>query len=266
MLQVSILGCGWLGFPLAETFIAENVLVKGSTTSVEKLSKLSDHKIIPFQIEVYEEGIKGDMQSFLKDSEILIINIPPKLRSQAESYVVKMQRISTFIGKSSVKKVLLVSSTSVYKETPEFPIYNEADLPNAEGFAAKQLIEVENLFFENQKFEISIVRFGGLIGKDRHPVKYLAGKELRNPKAPVNLIQQQDCVHILKAIVLQNCWGKIFNAVYPHHPSRIVYYSQKSRQQGLPEPKNSSNDANEGKVIKSKNIREDLKYHFQYPI
>lgn len=35
MPTVSILGCGWLGLPLAEQLLAEGYSVKGSTTRAE---------------------------------------------------------------------------------------------------------------------------------------------------------------------------------------------------------------------------------------
>ena len=36
-MQVSILGCGWLGLPLAKSLIEKGFSVNGSTTSVEKI-------------------------------------------------------------------------------------------------------------------------------------------------------------------------------------------------------------------------------------
>jgi len=41
MQKVSILGCGWLGKPLAVFLISKGYLVKGSTTSDEKLKLLA---------------------------------------------------------------------------------------------------------------------------------------------------------------------------------------------------------------------------------
>ena len=37
-LRISILGCGWLGYPLARSLILKKALVKGSTTTQSKLS------------------------------------------------------------------------------------------------------------------------------------------------------------------------------------------------------------------------------------
>jgi len=43
--QIAVLGCGWLGFPLAISLIEKGYLVKGSTTSESKLSDLKSKGI-----------------------------------------------------------------------------------------------------------------------------------------------------------------------------------------------------------------------------
>jgi len=80
MKNISILGCGWLGFPLAETLFRGGYLVKGSTTSKEKIHFLGKTGIKPFQIVLKDTEITGEISSFLEKAEILIIDIPPKLR------------------------------------------------------------------------------------------------------------------------------------------------------------------------------------------
>ena len=45
MNSISILGCGWLGKPLAVSFLEDGFSVKGSTTSEEKIDILEDLEI-----------------------------------------------------------------------------------------------------------------------------------------------------------------------------------------------------------------------------
>ena len=79
-MKISILGCGWLGLPLAEKLIETGYEVKGSTTSENKLDILQSHKIEPFLVTLSEDKITGTISEFLNESEILIIDIPPGLR------------------------------------------------------------------------------------------------------------------------------------------------------------------------------------------
>ena len=83
--QISILGCGWLGLPLANFLIKSGFVVKGSTTNLDKISILENNKIQAFQIELSEIEIKGEIDSFLKNSEILMTMFSsPKQQNQIQ--------------------------------------------------------------------------------------------------------------------------------------------------------------------------------------
>ena len=45
--KMAILGCGWLGLPLAKYFTSKGYIVKGSTTSIEKIEILKSFSIEP---------------------------------------------------------------------------------------------------------------------------------------------------------------------------------------------------------------------------
>lgn len=270
--QISILGCGWLGFPLAEKLIEKGFTVNGSTTSESKLSILKNGGINPFifilsevEEDLKNESVSKNITDFLAQSEILIIDIPPKLRAETNPekkvFVEKIKNLIPFIEKSTIKKVLFVSSTSVYGD--ENGLVSEESIPNPETESGKQLLLTEILLLENQNFETTILRFGGLIGENRHPVKFLAGKEnLENPDAPINLIHQKDCITIIEEIISQSKWNEVFNAVAPFHPTREEYYTQKAKEQNLDVPKFKIEKSNLKKIISSEKIETVLKYQF----
>lgn len=270
MKKISILGCGWLGLPLAKKLIEKGNSINGSTTSENKLSILKDAGINPFLITLESESVSETINDFLAESEILIVDIPPKLRgnntdtsdSTRKVFVEKIENLIPFIAKSTIKKVLFVSSTSVYGDQND--LITEETTPNPETESGKQLLLAEAVLQKNQNFQTTILRFGGLIGEDRHPVKFLAGKEnLENPDAPVNLIHQIDCINIIEEIMLQSKWNEVFNAVAPFHPSRSAYYTQKAKEQNLTLPKFSTEKSNIKKIISSDKIENTLKYPFK---
>ena len=80
--RIGIIGCGWLGLPLAKTLILNNYKVKGSTTTKNKLEILKKEGIEPYLIEITENSISASINSFLNELDILIINIPPKIRKE----------------------------------------------------------------------------------------------------------------------------------------------------------------------------------------
>lgn len=278
MKKISILGCGWLGLPLAKFLLKKGFSVKGSTTSTEKIAVLEAAGIEPFQLEVSETKIIGAITMFLENSEILIINIPPKLRgNSAENFVAKIQNLLPFIANSSVKKVVFISSTSVYEDQPwsdENPIiYDENSLPNAQSESGKQLLETEQFLQNNKNFQTTVIRFGGLIGEDRHPIRFLAGrKNIENPDAPINLIHQLDCIGIIELIIKKGLRQaqsdrelktETFNAVAPFHPTRKDYYTQKAIALNLALPEFEQSKPSVGKIISSEKVESVLEYKFK---
>ena len=177
-MKISILGCGWLGFPLAQKLIETGYEVKGSTTSENKIDILQSNKIEPFLIELTEDKITGTISEFLNESKILIIDIPPGLRKITEytiekTFVNKIKTLLPFIENSTIEKVIFISSTSVYSESDLIPTVTEKSILYPDTESGKQLAEVENLFRNNRNFQTTIIRFGGLIGEDRNIVKML---------------------------------------------------------------------------------------------
>ncbi len=265
MTQISILGCGWLGLPLAKSLLQNGFSIKGSTTSLEKISLLESEGITPFLVRLEEQQISASVADFLADSQILIINIPPKLRGgSTENFVAKITTLLPFIENSTVEKVLFVSSTSVYGEDNEF--VSEASVLNPDTEGGRQLAIVENVLQKNSRFQTTILRFGGLISDDRNPVRFLSGREnIENPDTPINLIHQDDCIGIIEKIIALNSWDETYNAVAPFHPTRQEYYTQKATELNLALPKFAALNTIVGKTILNNKVIEVLDYSFIKP-
>lgn len=266
MNKIAVLGCGWLGLPLAKAFIANGFSVNGSTTSLEKISFLENEGVSAFKVVIDENEIIGDINDFLGIATILIVNIPPKLRGIASSdkkeFVQKIENLIPYIENSLIEKVIFVSSTSVYLDNNQFVTEETLPIPKTES--AKQLLIAEKLLQNNTNFKTTILRFGGLTGADRNPIYFLAGKnDLENPEAPINLIHQKDCIGIVLEIVNKHVWNETFNAVAPFHPTRADYYKQKAVHLNLPLPKFNLHSESIGKTISSRKIENFLHYKFK---
>lgn len=261
-MQISILGCGWLGLPLAQSFIEKGFSINGSTTSATKTERLQAVGINPFLISLTANGIEGDIGKFLRNSEILIIDIPPKLRGEnSESFTDKIKMLIPHIEAANIKKVMFASSTAVYADDNTLVTEETPAKPETEG--GRQLLEAESLL-ANTSFKTTVLRFGGLVSEDRQPVKYLAGREnLENPDGPVNLIHQKDCIGIMLKVIETDTWGEIFNAVAPYHPTREEHYTKQALALGLPAPKFSHEKPSNGKTVSSQKSAEVLGYRIE---
>lgn len=249
MKKISILGCGWLGFPLATRFVEANFSVKGSTTSKSKLEDLKSNKVEAFIVKL--EALPTNISTFL-NSEILIVNIPSK---NVEGF----QQLITKIEASSIQKVLFVSSTSVFENSNE--IITEATPLNESA-----LKEIEQLFQKNKHFETTILRFSGLLGYNRKPGNWFKnGKIIPNPEGVVNMIHQDDCIEIIQQIVAQNYWNTSFNATADTHPKRRDFYTKAFLDVGRPLPTFNEIDEKSLKIIGNKKVKNILNFTFKYP-
>lgn len=269
MKQISILGCGWLGLPLAKALLTNNFFVKGSTTSEDKLLTLKSFGIDTFLIALDSKSINGDIEDFLRGSETLIIDIPPQLRRKNDDsstvnekvFVEKIKTLIPYIEKSAIENVIFVSSTSVYGNVDG--TITEETIPKPDTESGKQLLEAELLLQNNDGFKTTILRFGGLIGEDRNPVKFLAGKQnIENPNASINFIHQVDCIGIILKIIELNSWGEIYNGVSPFHPTREAYYTQKAIELSLPLPTFDHSKTVAEKIILGDKVTNVLGYSF----
>lgn len=245
MKKVSILGCGWLGKPLAISLLNDGFSVKGSTTSELKLSVLDALGIDSYlvNIEEYEE-----FDTFLT-SDILIIAITSK---DVEAY----ERLIHQIQDAQIQKVIFISSTSVYPNT-------NAVVTEENETVEKPLVEIENLFRKNQHFETTILRFAGLYGPDRHPGNWFrGGRKIPQPNGFVNMIHQEDCIEIIHEIINQNCWDTTLNACSNHHPTRKEFYTNAKQSLGFDIPEFEETAELKYKVISSQKLQDTLGYQF----
>ena len=257
--KIGIIGCGWLGHPLAKEFISNNYKVKGSTTTKEKLKILKNEGIEAYLIEIAENSISDSIDSFLYELDILIVNIPPKIRKEVNtSYSEKIKRL---IKKSNkVKNILFISSTSVYGSMQGKIDSNTITLPDSEN--GKEILKTENIIKNKNN---TILRFGGLIGEERNPLKYLIQKEeILNSDAPINYIHLKDCIGIINAIISKGKWGETYSAVAPFHPSKIEYYNTLCDIKKINRLNFSNKKTEINKEIYDDRIENELNYTFKF--
>ena len=264
--QISVIGCGWLGFPLAKFLIKEGFMVKGSTTSNEKLEILQKNNIEGYIVHLNESIISGNYSDLLAGSETVIINIPPGLRNNpSKNHVAEITHLVSAIDKYNIKNVLYISSTSVFMDEIHFPEITDTTLPNATSNSAKQLIKIEQMLQNNSNFNTTILRFGGLFDNKRHPAKYLSGRtHIANSKSPINLIHKEDCIEIINSILKNKLWNVSLNAVHPSHPNKKAYYSAYCKHHNLPIPEFNTSLRSKGKIVNSIKLVQLWDYTFKH--
>ena len=112
--QLGILGCGWLGTALALELLRSEIPVKGSRTQIKGMTALNHLGIEGCVLSLGKTGIEGDL-GFFEGLETLVIAIPPGLRKNPETnFVAKIDSLIVYLHKTTIKKIIFISSTSVY--------------------------------------------------------------------------------------------------------------------------------------------------------
>ncbi|WP_340114409.1 hypothetical protein [Maribellus mangrovi] len=258
---ISILGCGWLGTALGKSLLRKGWKVKGSSSSNSSYNKLEMTGISAFYVKAKPQALEVDYNSFFS-TNLLVVSIPPtRTKCVEDSYPQKMEQVVKKVEEIGIKKVLYISSTSVYEERNKE--VKEGDEGSPQKPAGRALLKAEKLFTDNPNFQTTVLRFGGLIGYDRNPARFVQRKSEVNAQMPINLIHRDDCVNVISKIVENDIWGETFNAVCPEHPTKKEFYSKAAKLSELPQPVFIDN-AGSYKVVNSDKLISRLDYSFSY--
>jgi hypothetical protein len=227
-MHVKIVGLGWFGEPLAQSLLELGLKVSGTTRTSQK-KNLPELSAIPIELLTYPDPLRDVA------CDILILNIPP---FKEELWWFKSWNLS------SSTWVIFISSTSV--------------TPVPESASAQYLSEQEKWVsssFQNW----TILRFGGLIGKNRHPGKHLSGRKNLNGRLwPVNLIRLEDTIAATIEVISKGIKREILHVVSDEHPTREEYYTEYCLRNNLPLPEFDPKDVTAGRIVSN----DDLKKYY----
>jgi nucleoside-diphosphate-sugar epimerase len=265
---ISILGCGWLGYPLALELVREGYIIKGSSRSEKKLQSMREEEISSFFISFDPLGKGARINEFFK-SDIIIIAIPPATSSNPSYYHPnQIMNIRDHIQRSEVQACIYISSTVVYPDSNG--VVTEETAVLSENDRAFAIVQAEKILQESS-VPIAIIRCGGLMGYDRIPVTYLSylmheqiqrNKARKSADTPVNYVHRDDVIGIIKHVLDKKSWGEIFNAVAPEHPLRRDIILSKFPDSIILE---TSGFDGSYKVVDGNKVSHLLDYRYKYP-
>lgn len=258
--KIGVLGCGWLGLPLAKELVQRGYFVHGSTTNSHKIKDIKSVGATPFLVQCEEDSHSG-LEAFTNELDTIIIALPPGLRANPlRRFDLVINRIIQSLIKTKIQHLIFISSTSVYGEqsgtlTEESPL-----IPTTKS--GLQLVACETILKKTKAFHSTIIRFGGLIGPKRHPIYTLTKRPfLHNPKGEINLIHLDECLTILLKSIEKNTQTVVYNGVNPSCFSREFYYNRIAEMADLKcPPFTVENDYS--RIISSEKVQKELNIEF----
>ena len=250
---------------LASDLAAKSFQVLGTTTSPEHIPAMQAAGIEPHLLRLGTDfGAPGEtlLHRLLGAADVLVLNVPPRAAA-AGAYPNLLRPVHRAVAAAGTRHVLFVSSTSVYPNEPR--LMRESDAISTRD-AASDVLRAEGHFVPRYgQWKSTVVRLGGLIGPDRAPGRFLAGRrDLDQGNAPVNLVHLTDVVGVLSCIIEHGTWGHTFNVCAAQHPMRRDFYPAAARYLKLQEPLFKDEQEVSGKTIDSSLVRSILPYTFRH--
>jgi len=251
--SITIFGCGWLGKDLGIYLINKGFEVAGSTTKHENLKELFEAGIDAF---VYQPEIESIPEKYI--SENIVIAFPPGKNGDYSNYENQLVGLLNLIG-NKPKRIILISSTSVYPKSSENWSENSEFQPDTEQ--AKCILKGENAILKSSIAFIIVLRFAGLIDKNRNPVNRIKnGKSTLAGDEPVNLIHKTDCIQIIEKLLISNFQKEIFNACADEHPNRGDFYKAITQNPNI----EFGNNSGVKRIINNTKLKEALNYEYTF--
>lgn len=255
--KVAIIGCGWAGKALAQSLTQDGISVVATTRSRDNFPNLVEVGCQPVEFELPLSA--GEECNWLDGSDAIIIAITPQFKQGANDYNVKVAQLTELAVQHGVKHVVLLSSTGVYQGTADqvtedtaldLAINKVELLAQAEQAVLSSVMrssvakssafesEVDKSKLQNQK--ATVLRLAGLVGPNRHPARFMSGKQgVANANTPINLVHQADVVGAIR-LVLSGTGGRksaeVYNVVSDTHPTRQDFYQLACQQLSLEAP------------------------------
>lgn len=244
-----------MGFALGQKWRENNWKIKGTVRKAESAVALEKIGITPF---IYKLGDILE-KDFFTDLDLIVISLPISSKNSMNDYKNLVKQVG--LNKETQTCILLTSSISVYNQMEG--VLDEYAAIKDQSTINFKMEEVCRKSFNNQ---LTIVRLGGLISEDRHPITVLAGKKhLKNGTEVINLVHRNDVVNMLDRITAKNAFGHVYNCVYPYHPLKSAYYQSEAEKRQLVTPTYEV-VINQQRIINSNKSEEELDFTYQFPI
>lgn len=242
MKKVGIIGCGWLGYRIAEK-ISGQYEVFSTTSTQGKVEKLTVKGFKPTIVDFSDEIIIKDIVQWdvLTSLDVVIITIPFSEKSSVDN---RLDNLFSFIGDFK-GQLFYTSSTGVYPNIEKE--YLEADV-SPDDLTVERRIK--------QKYpQVNILRLAGLMGDDRLLRNYNVG----DLDFAVNHIHYTDICRVLEKMMERQLMSKLYNVVAPIHPTKAEVINAQNNIDS------SGKSVLRGKTISSAKLISELDFAFKFP-
>lgn len=231
MTALTLCGCGWLGKQLATTASYDKII--GTTQSEENFSNLRQLGVTPYSFRLGDDA--SQLCEAAKQSTV-VLNIPPGARKKPldPNFVPRMCALIDQFFEQGTSALIFISTTAVYGEDDKVITEKTPTAPVTPSGNAH--VEIEQHLLTNYPDRSAVFRLAGLVGHGRHPVRFLAGKQLDKGEQVVNLVHGDDVCAAVHQWIASPEFGVTYHLCSQKHPKRGDYYRDCAREYALAMP------------------------------
>lgn len=268
MANVLIVGAGWLGTPLAQSLKNKGHNVVVTRRSRERLDELPPHLTKAEQLDLSQANAEIKLSELIQryNIEQIVGAFPPGFRKGlGQEYAQQWATLAHIAKQHNIKKLVMISSTSVYPNLPTDMTEESASLSLAQNHSefsdnAHIMLEAEQSVMDSGVCYV-ILRCSGLIGSDRNPARFAMRLKQVSRKAPANMLHQRDAV-AAGIFALEKLENQIVNVTTPHTVSKAEFYQAAITKSGIDISLPPITDDNDKHIVADKLI--SLGFQFQF--
>jgi len=267
---VTVIGGGWLGKPLSQYLMSIGYQVFTSKTSQQGAQELVEQGLHGFACNLADgsEALVEHLQN--NPSDIVIGCFPPGFRrGGGQDYVEHWQNLIDSAKQTQVRRVVMVSSTTVYPSLAKDMREEDASLSLATSSAlfsdnAITMLTAEQCLIDSG-LEYAVVRCSGLVGPDRHPSRFAARLKQVSDQAPANMIELKDAIGTVSYMALykENC---VVNATTPNTVSKAEFYQAAMESVGANDPMPPVVHQADKRILADKIVSLGYRFHFDHTL
>lgn len=269
MSRVLILGCGRLGYPLAQQLLGDGHAVTGISRNPPPTEPSSLNWL---RVDITEAGSVATLPT---DVDLIVLILTPAARNP-QGYEIIYQHgldrvLACFDGRGSKPAVIFVSATSVYgQDQGEWVDENSTTEPVT--YNGNSLLRAERAIHKFCPSSV-VIRFSGIYGFQRTRLLHSLQQPQEIQAAPplyTNRIHEQDCVAVLAMVARKLLGGDPVPACLlasDHDPApKFEMMCWLAKRAGLVLPTAAQSSAGKGQNKRASNRRLiGFGYEFRYP-
>ncbi|WP_260258837.1 NAD(P)H-binding protein [Vibrio intestinalis] len=270
MKNIVIVGAGWLGQPLGHCLSNLGHSVIATRTTQHGCDEITQSGLNSALLNLNNplEEIRTAIAPL--NAELLFGCFPPGFRKgNGDQYAQHWLKLVSAAKASKVKKIVMISSTTVYPNQPKdmseecASLDKATDNPDFSDNARVMLLAEQHLI--NSGLDYTIIRCSGLIGPERHPSRFVSKLRQVSTQAPANMLHLNDAIGI-SVFAASHFSQQIINATTPNTTNKAEFYQTALERMQSEDTLPETVSVADKRIMADKAIDHGYRFHFQHTL